>query len=224
MPMWAITLYDVEFDPIEITFGSDTGQGFSFLQYKSGSTTSLNGVRVGNVQGTLRLHLFMRYDCTKPQNLLRRLSYNMIYNDGQPGEDYNKHYYKILFRVDIKTKSHTDFAFSCKSCKNLAMGEGHVSEGPQRCLNEIAIPLNYIENGEPFRGQTVYRKAVRKIRPRCYLLPFRGDKWHRTLREIQTFYNLTTPLFKIWRKTDRGDLIRYLRGYTVRCPRKRVIF
>lgn len=117
--------------------------------YNSEGVTKINSVTVGKasilgiiniMRAELRINAFVRWDCTKPAyNRELRWNYNRGYDDGKPGPDENKHYYKFHIRFELKKKRFPCFCYRCSRCEDLINKQGHFGEGPRSCIKDAIL-------------------------------------------------------------------------------------
>ena len=94
----------------------------------------LLGISIGAAKAYFNFDLTVRWDCTRPvNNHLRRLQLNKAYNDGKPGNDMNKLYYKLKIDYEIKVKKFPCFCYKCKKCETIVNKQGHFGEGLDTC-------------------------------------------------------------------------------------------
>eukprot|EP00794_Sanderia_malayensis_P004724 gene4724-5347_t len=122
------------FGPVVIPINHYNNQGVTKIDSETTGKASVLGI-FNVFKATLKINAFIRWDCTKPVNkMYERVGYNSQYNDGKPGLDYNKLYYKLKIRIEIKKKRFPCFCYRCKRCEDLINKQGHFGEGPQSCI------------------------------------------------------------------------------------------
>ena len=127
----------VDVDPIVLTLDHSKTDGFTKLVSNSTiakAGLSLFGIRIGAAKAYFNFDLTVRWDCTRPaNNHLKKLQYNQAYDDGKPGNDMNKLYYKLEIGYEIKVKKFPCFCYKCKNCETIINTQGHFAEGPESC-------------------------------------------------------------------------------------------
>ena len=127
----------VDVDPIVLTFDHSKTDGVTKLVSHSRIAKAgikILGTRLRAAKAYFNFDLTVRWDCTRPtNNRLARLQLNQAYNDGKPGNDMNKLYYKLKIGYEIKVKKFPCFCYKCKKCETVVNKQGHFAEGPQSC-------------------------------------------------------------------------------------------
>ena len=135
------------FGPIVIPIRTDNNEGVTKINSVArGKVRALGFLNV--LKGELRIDGIIRWDCTRPKyNNLVRWRYNMGYNDGKPGLDYNKLYYKLHVRMEVKKKKFPCFCYRCYKdyCKDLVKKQGHFGSGPRSCIRDTQGYFDYME-------------------------------------------------------------------------------
>ena len=126
----------VKFDPIVIPIDHIRHEGITKIHSVSRAHAKILGV-VSVYKTELKIDATLRWDCTRPTyDKTLRIRYNSQFNDGKPGTDYNKHYYKLHVRLEVKKKKFWCFCWRCKSCKDLVKTQGVLGTGPSSCSRE----------------------------------------------------------------------------------------
>lgn len=130
----------IDVNPIVLTFDQNKTDGITKLVSNrriAKAGLSLFGIKVGAAKAYFNFDLIVRWDCTRPtNNNLKRLQYNQAYDDGKPGNDMNKLYYKLKIGYEIKVKEFPCFCYKCKKCETIIDKEGHFAEGPESCKSD----------------------------------------------------------------------------------------
>ncbi len=124
------------FGPIVIPINHHNKLGVTLMNSVTTGKASILGV-FNVLKAELKINAVIRWDCTKPVNKKYdwvRAAYNRGYNDGKPGLDYNKHYYKFHVRFELKKKKFPCFCYRCTRCEDLIKKQGHFGEGPRSCI------------------------------------------------------------------------------------------
>lgn len=97
----------------------------------------LKFVNIGVAKGALKVKGLIRYDCTKPKGA-HRWKERAIYNLKAPNFQYNKKFYKLQIRLEIKIRRINWFRFDyvCKHCQNLVNAVKTFGDGPPVCIAE----------------------------------------------------------------------------------------
>ena len=97
----------------------------------------LRYVNIGVAKGSLKIKGLIRYDCTKPRGTFRWKE-RAIYNLKAPNFQYNKKFYKLRIRLEVKIRRFNWFKFDyvCKRCQNLVNRVRTFGNGPQFCIPE----------------------------------------------------------------------------------------
>ena len=149
MPTWAKLILEVDFQPVRIVFDTKRKHGVTLVNSESTVKVKIRGIRLGVLKVTLKMYALLRWDCTKPTNLYQRLFYNTQYDDGKPGHDFNKVFYKFRVRVEYKVKKIPCFC------------SGAV--GAKISLTSRVIFI-VVRNPAIVKFQDRYRKLVKEIR------------------------------------------------------------
>ena len=157
------------FGPIVLPIISNSREGvIKMNSVAKGDVKALGFFRV--LKAELKINGILRWDCTKPTyNQAMRVRYNTAYNDGKPGVDYNKLYYKLHVRMEVKKKRFPCFCYRCYKdyCRDLVNTKGHFGTGPRSCIQDVSDYYDRIEKEREFR-----RKMKCRLRPsRCPAVP-----------------------------------------------------
>ena len=157
------------FGPLVVTIRSSPGEGVIKIKADAkGDVKALGFLRVA--KGQLKINGILRWDCTKPTyNQALRVRYNTAYNDGRPGLDYNKLYYKLHIRMEVKKKKFPCFCYRCYKdyCRDIIKTQGHFGVGPVSCIRDVADYYRRLERRRALRR----RKQCRKRPFRCPVIP-----------------------------------------------------
>ncbi|KAK3592959.1 hypothetical protein CHS0354_036818 [Potamilus streckersoni] len=127
----------INVEPIVLTLDNNNADGVTTIVSNSRiATAGLNifGFRFNAAKAYFNFNLFVRWDCTRPfDNNMKRWQYNTAYDDGKPGNDMNKLYYKLKIDYEIKTKRFPCFCYRCKRCETIVEKQDHFAEGPEAC-------------------------------------------------------------------------------------------
>ena len=136
----------LDVDPIVFTFDHSKTDGVTKMVSNSRVATAgvkLLGIKlIRAAKAYFNFDLTVRWDCTRPvNNHLTRLRLNQDYNDGKPGNDMNKLYYKLKIGYEIKVKKFPCFCYKCKKCETVLEKQGHFAEGPETCKSGRRSPV-----------------------------------------------------------------------------------
>ncbi|KAK3592956.1 hypothetical protein CHS0354_036815 [Potamilus streckersoni] len=129
----------IDVEPIVLTLDSNNADGVTtIISHSRIATIGLNifGINIGAIKCYFNFYLFVRWDCTRPSDNVKRLKYNIDYDDGKPGNDMNKLYYKLKIDYEIKTKRIPCFCYKCESCETIVEKQGHFAGGPESCKSD----------------------------------------------------------------------------------------
>ncbi|KAK3592957.1 hypothetical protein CHS0354_036816 [Potamilus streckersoni] len=129
----------IDVEPIVLTLDNNKADGVTTIISNSKiATAGLNifGFSINAAKAYFNFYLFVRWDCTKPSDNVKRLKYNIDYDDGKPGNDMNKLYYKLKIDYEIKTKRIPCFCYKCKRCETIVEKQGHFADGPESCKSD----------------------------------------------------------------------------------------
>jgi len=131
--------FKVVFRPLVIAIHSTSREGVIKMRGAAKGDVKVLGF-FGLMKGQLNINGILRYDCTKPTyNQALRVRYNTGYNDGRPGLDYNKLYYKLHVRMEVKKKRFPCFCYRCYKdyCRDIVKTQGHFGTGPVSCIRDV---------------------------------------------------------------------------------------
>lgn len=144
--LWSLVV-SPSFGPMVIHIKTNNNEGVTKINsLASGKVRALGFLNV--LKGELKIDGIIRWDCTRPKyNNLKRWRYNTGYNDGKPGLDYNKLYYKLHVRMEVKKKRFPCFCYRCYKdyCKDLVKKQGHFGSGPRSCIRDTLGYFAYME-------------------------------------------------------------------------------
>ena len=222
MPIWAKLLLDADIQPIVILFDTRSKDGLTTIDSSSTAKVRVRGIRLGLVKVTLKINALLRWDCTKPADMVQRVNYNAQYDDGRPGNDFNKIFYKFRIRVEFKVKKFPCFCYRCRKCEDLINVQGHIGEGPKHCETEITRATKWLANGDARRGLKAYLRTFPQF-AHCPLVPTKHNLGYR----VYMFYFLENPrkynpgtrfIFSgIKKLRERADLLEFLKDKTAHC-------
>ena len=157
------------FGPIVIPITSNSREGVIKIRaVAKGDVKALGIFRL--MKAELKINGILRWDCTRPTyNQALRVRYNTGYNDGKPGLDYNKLYYKLHVRMEVKKKRFPCFCYRCYKnyCRDLVNKKGHFGVGPRSCIQDVN---NYYSRLE--REMESRRRRLCQMQPnRCPAIP-----------------------------------------------------
>ena len=157
------------FGPIVIPIVTNSREGVTKINsVAKGDVKALGIFRV--LKGQLSINGILRWDCTKPTyNQAMRVRYNTGYNDGKPGLDYNKLYYKLHVRMEVKKKRFPCFCYRCYKdyCRDIVNTKGHFASGPSSCIQDVRDYHDRMEKERERRRQI----QCRKWPSRCRAIP-----------------------------------------------------
>ena len=231
LPILASGLHYLELEPITIPFDLRWEEGIVKIDSSSTTKASAHGIPYELRKVTLKINGMFRWDCTKPAGLLQRVEYNTNYDDGRPGYDFNKRYYKLNVRIEFKVKKPLDSVYRCQKCIDLINIKGHVGEGgPEKCNKEISNVLPWLANRNSNRGSRIFRVKLAQFTLRCPLVPFK----HSLAYRIYLFYFLGNPkkynpgtrlvFAGLKKRRERADLLEFLKDKRMRCPNNNFLF
>ena len=222
MPTWAKLILEVDFQPVRIVFDTKRKHGVTLVNSESTVKVQIRGIRLGVLKVTLKIYAMLRWDCTKPTNLHQRLFYNTQYDDGIPGHDFNKVFYKFRVRVEYKVKKIPCFCYRCRRCEDLVNKQGHIYSGPESCNREVSGPLSEISKGNPRRGSKIYKRhfaryshcQVKKDKSSIAWLVYK----YNFLKNPKRFEPGTKLIFAgIKKARERADLMAFIKDKTFIC-------
>ena len=124
------------FEPIVLPIISNSREGV--IKMKSVARGHMGFGFLRFFKAELKINGILRWDCTKPTyNKAKRVCYNTAYNDGKPGVDYNKLYYKLRVRMEVKRLRFLCFCYRCYYCRDLVNTKGHFGTGPRSCIRDV---------------------------------------------------------------------------------------
>ncbi|XP_013405546.1 uncharacterized protein LOC106170284 [Lingula anatina] len=155
-------LLKIKLNPIEIPIDNRESEGVLKMQSTTevaSAAVRLIGLRLAKAK--LKFDFLLRYDCTKPQdNPLQRNRYNSMYDDGQPGPDGNKLFYKLNIKFEVLTKRFPCFCYKVKSSNTLVDKKKHFAEGPDSCKTPAVVPTPAIcKSFDRNRVSSIFRRA-----------------------------------------------------------------
>jgi len=157
------------FGPLVIAIHSTSREGVIKMRGSAkGDVKALGFLRL--IKGQLNINGILRYDRTKPTyNQALRVRYNTGYNDGRPGLDYNKLYYKLHVRMEVKKKRFPCFCYRCYKdyCRDIVKTQGHFGAGPVSCIRDVGDYYSRLEKERLLRR----RKQCRTRPFRCPAIP-----------------------------------------------------
>lgn len=158
------------FGPIVIPIRTNSREGVTKIDSTAkGDVKALGFFRV--LKGQLAIKAILRWDCTRPTyNQALRVRYNKQYHDGRPGVDYNKLYYKLHVRMEVKKKKFPCFCYKCYKdyCRDVVKKQGHFAEGPASCIKDAQ---DYESNMEKERERRMREMCRRRPFYRCPSIP-----------------------------------------------------
>lgn len=140
IPSWIRPFTFIDVSPVILRLDHRKDDGITQIVHNARIATAglkLWFIKIKWVKAYFNFELKVRWDCTRPKNdNVKRLGYNIAYNDGKPGNDMNKLYYKLKIGYQVKTKRFPCFCYKCKKCETILHKQGHFAEGPNSCKSD----------------------------------------------------------------------------------------
>ena len=153
IPSWIRPFTFIDVSPVILRLDHRKDDGITQIVHNARIATAglkLWFIKIKWVKAYFNFELKVRWDCTRPKNdNVKRLGYNTAYNDGKPGNDMNKLYYKLKIGYQVKTKRFPCFCYKCKKCETILHKQGHFAEGPNSCKSgKQSLPVGiWCQNG-----------------------------------------------------------------------------
>jgi len=129
IPSWAT----LDLRPVVINL-DDAVSGSIKVTSNTEMKLKVKHIHIGVAKAKFMINGIMRYDCTKPKDMLTRINENLPAQNKQ----FNLHYYRLHVRIEVKIKKIDwgKFKYHCKICEDLVNEYGVIGQGPQWCIAE----------------------------------------------------------------------------------------
>lgn len=151
VPGWARPLVKTNLRPLVINFNDNHRDGVFRIDTDQSFKAGFLGINAIKVRFLIKASL--RYDCTKPRanTVLGGIPYPPLsgdlnaltrcnLNSEAPGGKYNKVYYKIKVRFELKKKRFNwgKLNYKCSKCKDMVNKQGVFGiSGPHACVTDV---------------------------------------------------------------------------------------